>query len=88
MQLVTRTKRKVTSLVRNCKLMMNYFLTHVNLNIIPLGSCDLLIGMDCLEAHKVVLNYFDKTFSCTNNNENNIKIKETPRKVTIQEISS
>ena len=48
-QLATSTKQKVTSLIRNCKVMMNYFLTHVNVNIMPLGSCDLLIGMDWLE---------------------------------------
>ena len=36
---------------------------HVNVNIIPLGSYDLLIGKDCLEEHKVVLNCFDKTFT-------------------------
>ena len=86
-QLATCTKWKVTSLVRNCKLMMNDFLMHVNVNIFPLGSYDLLIGMDCLEEHKVILNCFDKTFTCTHdNNENNIKIKETPRKVTVREI--
>ena len=32
------TKHKVTSLVRNCKLMMNNFITHADLNILPLGS--------------------------------------------------
>ena len=47
-QLVIGTKRKVTSLVRNCKFRMNYFITHVNVNIIPLGSYYLSIGMDCL----------------------------------------
>ena len=61
-QLATGTKWKVTSLVRNCKLMMNDFLTHVNVNIFPLRSYDLLIGMDWLEEHKVVLNYFEKNF--------------------------
>ena len=47
-QLAIGTKHKVTSLVRNCKFMMNDFLTHVNVNILPLGSYDLLIGMDWL----------------------------------------
>ena len=67
---------------------MNYLLTHVNVNILNLGSYDLLIGMDWIELHKFVLNCFDKTFTCTNNNGNNIKIKEIPRKVTIKEISA
>ena len=42
-QLATSTKRNVTSLIRNCKVMMNDFLTHVNVNTMPLGSYDLLI---------------------------------------------
>ena len=67
---------------------MNDFLTHVIVNILTLGSYDLLIGMDWLEEHKVVLNYFDKTFTCTDDNGNNIKVKGIPRKVTIREISA
>ena len=43
-QLASGTKCKVTSLVKSCKLMMNDFITHVYLNILPLGSYDLLIG--------------------------------------------
>ena len=61
---------------------------HVNVNFIPLGSYDLLIGMDCLEEHKFVLNFFDKTFTCIDNNGNNIKVKGICRKVTIREISA
>ena len=67
--------------------MMNDFLTHVTVNILPLWSYDLLIGMDWLEEHKVVLNCFDKTFTCTDDNGNNIKVRGIPRKVTIREIS-
>ena len=85
-QLATGTKHKVTSIVKNCELMMNDFIMHANLNIQPLGSYDLLIGMDWLEKHKVMLNNFGKTFTCTYNNENTLKVKWIPRKVTIREI--
>ena len=68
--------------------MLNDFLTHVNVNVLPLGSYDLLIGMDWLEENKVLLNCFDKTFTCIDRNGNNIKVKGIPRKVTIREISS
>ena len=68
--------------------MVNNFLTDINVNIMPLGSYDLLIGMDWIEEHKVVLKFFDKTFTCTDNNVNNIRVKGIPRKVTIREISS
>ena len=65
---------------------MNDFRMHVNVNILPLGCYDLLIWMDWIEDHKVVLNCFEKTFTCTDNNGNDIKVKGIPRKVTIREI--
>ena len=67
---------------------MNDFITHVDLNILPLGSYDLLIGMDWIEKHKVVLNSFDKTFTCTDVNRNTVKVKGIPRKDTIREITA
>ena len=60
---------------------------HVNLNILPLGSYEMLIGMDWIEKHKVMLNCFEKTFTCKSDNENTVKVKGIPRKVTIREIS-
>ena len=42
--------------------------------------------MDWLEKHKVMLNYFDKTFTCTDDNGNIVKIKGIHRKVIIREI--
>ena len=48
-QLATNTNCKVTSIVKNCKLMMNDFITCADLNILPLGSYDFLIGMDWIE---------------------------------------
>jgi hypothetical protein len=36
--------------------------TKVNLNILPLGSYDILICMDWLEKNKVVLNFYEKQF--------------------------
>ena len=44
--------------------------------------------MDCLTAHKVLLYYFDKIFTCIDNNGNNINVKGIPRKVTNREISA
>ena len=39
-QLVTGIKRKVTSFVKKCDFIMNGLKTHVDLNILPLGSYD------------------------------------------------
>ena len=55
-QLATCTKRKVTNYVKDYELLMNDFITHVDLNILPLGSYDMLIGMDWLEKHRLMPN--------------------------------
>ena len=44
--------------------------------------------MDWLEQHKVVLNCYDKTFTCLNNDEQLVKVKGIPRKTIIRQISS
>ena len=53
---------------------------------LTLGSYDLLIGMDWLEKHRVIINCYDKTFSCLDDKGNTIVVKGIPRKVTIREI--
>ena len=45
-QLATGTKRKVTHKLPQIAIKLNDFQTEVNLKILPLGSYDLLIGMD------------------------------------------
>ena len=83
-QLATSARRKVTSFVENCAVTMDQFETFVKINVLPLGSYDILIGMDWLEQHRVVLNCFDKTFTCINNDEKLISVKEIPRKTTVR----
>ena len=79
-QLATGTKRKVVNYVENCDLMMDQFETQVKLNVLPLGSYDILIEMDCLEKHRVILNCFHKTFSCLNKAGERTTIVGIPRK--------
>ena len=42
---------------------MNGLNTRVDVDIIPLGSYDCIIGMDCLEKHHVVLDCYNKTMN-------------------------
>ena len=53
-QLAIGTKYKVTSFVKKCYFIMNGFKTHVDLNILPLRSYELLIRMDWLEKHRFI----------------------------------
>ena len=46
LQLAASTKRKFSRLVKECEIDMNGFPTRVDLNILPLGSYDVLIEMD------------------------------------------
>ena len=48
-QLSTCTKKKVSEVVKDCEVNLNGFPTRLNLNILPIGSYDILIGMDWLE---------------------------------------
>ena len=45
-QLATGTKCKVTSYVKDYELLMSDSIAHAYLNVLPLGSYDLLIGID------------------------------------------
>ena len=48
-QLASGAKRKVISFVNTCIVKRDQFETSVKLNVLPLGSYDMLIGMDWLE---------------------------------------
>ena len=67
---------------------MDHFETVVKINVLPLGSYDLLIGMDWLEQHRVILNCYDKTFTCLNSDGKLVSVKGIPRKTTIRQISA
>ena len=54
--------------------------------MLPLGSYDILIGMDWLEQHRLVLNCFDKTFTCVNNDGEIVNVKGIPRKTAIRKV--
>ena len=61
--LATGTKRKFNEMVKSCLMDMNGLNTRENLNILPLGSYDCLIGMDCLDQHHAILDYHNKEFT-------------------------
>jgi hypothetical protein len=58
---------------------MSGFPTQADLNILPLGYYDLLIGMDWLATHKTKLDSYSKTLECEN---------EEGRRVTLQGIQN
>ena len=67
---------------------MNWINTFENVNIMPLGSYHVLIGMDWLDAHHVILDCYNKTFTCLDEEGKQEMVKGIPRPISIQKISS
>jgi hypothetical protein len=67
-QLATGTKRRIHDMVRSCSISLNGVHTSMDVNIIPLGSYDILIGMDRLDKRHDVLYCHNKTFTCLDEN--------------------
>jgi hypothetical protein len=87
-QLATGTKRRIHDMVRGCSISLNGVNTNADLNIIPLGSYDILIGMDWLEKHHAILDCHSKTFTCLVGNRKQSTVKGVPRPISIMEISA
>ena len=87
-QLATGTKRKVSELVKRCPLEMNGLITMADLNIIPLGSYHVLIGMDWLESHHAILDCYNKTFTCLNDEGQQVLIEGIPRPISLRKITT
>jgi hypothetical protein len=79
-------KRKINELVKYCVIDMNGLNIKVDVNTIPLGSYDCLIGMDWMEKHHVVLYCWNKTITCLDEEGKKGKVQGIPRVVTIVEI--
>jgi hypothetical protein len=87
-QLATGTKRRIHDMVKSCSIILNGVNTSTDLNIIPLGSYDVLIGMDWLYNHHDVLDCHNKTFTCLDGNGKQSTVNGVPRPISIREISA
>jgi hypothetical protein len=86
--LATWEKRKINELVKASPMEMNGLHTKVDLNIIPLVSYDFSIGMDWLDQHHVILEYYNKAFTFLDEEGNLIVVQGIPRAITIREVST
>ena len=64
-QFATGMKHTVSKIVKDCEVNLNGFPTRVNVNILPLGSYDVLISMDTLGLHYVMFDFLHKSILCT-----------------------
>jgi hypothetical protein len=87
-QLATGTKRRIHDMVNSCSIILIGMNTSMDLNIIPLGSYDILIGMDWLDKHHAILDCHNKPFTCLDGNGKQSNVKGVPRPISIREIST
>ena len=67
---------------------MDGLVTYANLNVLPLGSYDVLIRMDWLEVHRVKLDYYNKNFECMDEEGNLRVVKGIPKVISIRQSSA
>ena len=87
-QLATCTKQKASEIVKYYDVNLDGFPTKVNLNILPLGSYDILIDMDWLEQDHVMLDYLQESILCIDSQGNQVNIQGIPKRVYVRKISS
>jgi hypothetical protein len=67
---------------------MNGLNTRVDFKIILLGSYDCLIGMDWLDQHHDILDFYNKEFTFLDEEGNLRRLQGIPRAVTVIETSA
>ena len=87
-QLATGTKRKVSEVVEKCPLFMNGLVTCVDMNVLPLGSYDILIEMDWLEVYRLKLVCYNKTFDFMDDEGNSRVVRGIPKVISVRHISA
>ena len=75
-------KRKVTEIVKDFKISFSGLNTTENLNILPLGSYDILIGMDWLETHRAIIDCLHKSCDCMDKEGKRNTVKGIYRPIT------
>jgi hypothetical protein len=85
-QLATGTKRRIHEMVRDFSISLNGENTNANIYIIPLGSYDILIGMDWLDKHHVVMDCHNRTFTCLGEEGKESIVKGVLEPISIREI--
>jgi hypothetical protein len=81
-------KKKGNKGHNNMPIIMNGLSTQATLNILPLGSYDMLIGMDWLASHKAKLDCYNKTLECEDEEGKKRTLQGIQNHVSVRQIST
>jgi hypothetical protein len=76
----------VAEAIPACQFIIGGLPTRATLNILPLGSYDLLIGMDWLAAYKTKVGCYHKTLECVNEEGRNMILQGIQNLVSVRQI--
>jgi hypothetical protein len=85
-QLATRTKRKVVDFIFDLEFSLDGQNVRTNMNILPLGSYDMIIGMDWLEKHKELLDCYTNTLNYKDDYDTTRTIQGIPKLIAIRQV--
>eukprot|EP00253_Pinus_taeda_P017427 PITA_17427 len=67
-KLASGTKKRVYHWLRACTFELNGMPTITHMNVFPLGSYSIILGMDWLYLHKIKLDCYEKAIECLDDN--------------------
>jgi hypothetical protein len=82
------TKRKVVDFIPDFEFSLDGKNIKTNLNILPLGSYDVIIRMDWLEKHKAVLDCYTKTLNYKDEYDTTRTSQGIPKPVSVRQVST
>jgi hypothetical protein len=85
-QLATGAKRKVVNFIFDLEFILDGQKIRTNLNILPLGSYDMIIGMDWLEQQKAVLDCYTKVLNYKDNFGTVRTAQGIPKPVSVRQV--
>ena len=86
-ELATCSKVAINSLVRS-RLDLGTFTTIVDLHILPLGSYDIVLGMDWLAAHQANIDCHRKVVQCVDDTGGQVELLGVQRQISLRMISA
>ena len=87
-ELATGSKVAVDSLIRSCVLNLGTFTTIVDLCGLPLGSYDIVLGMDWLASHQENINFHHKVVQCVDDTGGQVELLGVLGPVSLRLISA
>lgn len=87
-QLASGAKVNTNTLIQHCRVDLGSISTSVDLHIIPLGSYDVVLGMDWLESHGATIDCRQKIIKCRDDRGKNLEIRGIQHPISLRMISS